>query len=341
MSNAILEIKNLQVRFPVFGGVLLRRTGEVRAVDGVTFSLAEGETLGLVGESGCGKTTVGRAIVNILHAMTYSVQIDGDILYHHPNGVVNLARLSRREMRPYRADIQMIFQDPYSSLNPRMNVGQIIEEPLRIHTRQTAAQRRERVRWLMEKVGLSPDYVHRYPHEFSGGQRQRIGIARTLATNPRIVIADEPVSALDVSIQAQVVNLMEDLQREFRLSYIFVAHDLSVVRHISDRIAVMYLGNIVEIGPAADVYERPLHPYSRALLSAVPQPDPDKGRRARMKLAGDVPSASNKPSGCAFRTRCPIARPDCADAVPPLETHDGRSVACPYCEDKSLEERST
>lgn len=332
MSSVILEVQDLHVRFPVFGGVLLRRTGEVRAVDGVSFSLNQGETLGVVGESGCGKTTVGRAIVNILRAMSYRVEIDGRILYHHPDGVVDLAPLSRHQMRPYRADIQMIFQDPYSSLNPRMNVGQIIEEPLKIHTKQPAAQRKERVRWLMEKVGLSPDYVQRYPHEFSGGQRQRIGIARTLATNPKIIIADEPVSALDVSVQAQVVNLMQDLQKEFSLSYIFVAHDLSVVRHISDRIAVMYLGNIVEMGSADQIYNRPLHPYSRALLSAVPRPDPEKGRRARMKLAGDVPSPLNKPSGCAFRTRCPIVRPNCADNVPPLETRDGREVACPYSE---------
>ena len=332
MFDVILEVKDLHVRFPVFGGVLLRRTGEVRAVDGVSFSLNQGETLGLVGESGCGKTTVGRAIVNILRAMSYRVEIEGQILYHHRNGVVNLASLSRHQMRPYRAYIQMIFQDPYSSLNPRMSVAQIIEEPLKIHTKRSAAERKERVRWLMEKVGLSPDYIHRYPHEFSGGQRQRIGIARTLATNPKIIIADEPVSALDVSIQAQVVNLMQDLQKEFGLSYIFVAHDLSVVRHISDRIAVMYLGNIVEMGPADQIYTRPLHPYSRALLSAVPRPDPEKGRHARMKLAGDVPTPLNKPSGCAFRTRCPIVRPDCAEKVPPLELRDGREVACPYSE---------
>jgi peptide/nickel transport system ATP-binding protein len=277
--SRILDVKNLTVRFPVFGGVLLRRTGEVRAVDDVSFSLERGETLGLVGESGSGKTTVGRAIVNILRAMSYKVEIEGQILYSSSNGEVDLANLSRHQMRPYRADLQMIFQDPYSSLNPRMSVEQIIEEPLRIHTRQSPAQRKERVRWLMDKVGLSRDYIYRYPHEFSGGQRQRIGIARALATNPKIVIADEPVSALDVSIQAQVVNLMQDLQKEFGLSYIFIAHDLSVVRHISDRIAVMYQGKIVETGPAEQIYQHPTHEYSRELLAAVPRPDPQRHRR--------------------------------------------------------------
>jgi oligopeptide transport system ATP-binding protein len=279
----ILEVKDLHVRFPVFGGVLLRKTGEVHAVKGVSFELQKGETLGLVGESGSGKTTVGRAIINILRAMTYSVEISGEILYHSASGVVNLAPLSRNEMRPYRTDIQMIFQDPYSSLNPRMSVGQIVEEPLKIHTRQSPAERRERVKWLMDKVGLSREYIHRYPHEFSGGQRQRIGIARALATNPKIVIADEPVSALDVSIQAQVVNLMQDLQQEFGLSYIFIAHDLSVVRHISNRIAVMFKGEIVEIGDAESIYQRPQHAYSRTLLAAVPRPDPSRNRRLRMQ----------------------------------------------------------
>ena len=279
----ILEVKDLHVRFPVFGGLLLRKTGEVHAVKGVSFTLQQGETLGLVGESGSGKTTVGRAIINILRAMSYNVEISGDILYHRDTGLVNFAPLTKNEMRPYRTDIQMIFQDPYSSLNPRMSVGQIVEEPLKIHTRQTPAERKERVKWLMDKVGLSREYIHRYPHEFSGGQRQRIGIARALATNPRIVIADEPVSALDVSIQAQVVNLMQDLQEEFGLSYIFIAHDLSVVRHISNRIAVMFKGEIVEIGDAENIYQRPEHPYSRTLLAAVPRPDPNRSRRARIR----------------------------------------------------------
>ena len=279
----ILEVKNLHVRFPIFGGLFLAKKGEVHAVKGVSFALEQGETLGLVGESGSGKTTVGRAIINILRAMSHNVDISGDILYHHSSGVVNLAHLSKSGMRPFRSDIQMIFQDPYSSLNPRMSVGQIVEEPLKIHTQQSHAERRDRVEWLMDKVGLPREYIHRYPHEFSGGQRQRIGIARALATNPKIVIADEPVSALDVSIQAQVVNLMQDLQEEFGLSYIFIAHDLSVVRHISDRIAVMFKGEVVEIGDADTIYRQPQHAYSRTLLAAVPRPDPERSRRHRVR----------------------------------------------------------
>ena len=328
--TTLLEVQDLKVRFPVTGGVFARKIGEVRAVDGVSFTLDRGETLGLVGESGCGKSTVGRAVINILRSMSYGVDITGKILYHHKNGVVDLAKLSRSEMRPYRSDIQMIFQDPYSSLNPRMTVNQIVEEPLRIHTKDSSQERRRRVAELLGKVGLTAEQANRYPHEFSGGQRQRIGIARALATNPQIIIADEPVSALDVSIQAQVINLMQDLQNEFQLSYIFIAHDLSVVRHIADRIAVMYLGNIVEVGPAEPIYSSPLHPYSRALLSAVPRPDPDAPKDRRIHLTGDVPSPLQKPSGCAFRTRCPIARPTCADAVPPLEEKEGRWVACPW-----------
>jgi oligopeptide transport system ATP-binding protein len=330
-QNAVLlEVKDLTVRFPVTGGILARKVAEVRAVEGVSLELHKGETLGLVGESGCGKSTVGRSIINIQRAMSYGVEISGNVIYHHDRGAVDLIHLSRREMRPYRADLQMIFQDPYSSLNPRMTVSQIVEEPLRIHSKDSAADRREKVRWLLDKVGLSPEQARRYPHEFSGGQRQRIGIARALATHPRIIIADEPVSALDVSIQAQVINLMEDLQQEFNLSYIFIAHDLSVVRHISDRIAVMYLGHIVEVGPSDLVYENPVHPYSRALLSAVPHPDPDRAREGRMRLGGDVPNPMAKPSGCAFRTRCPIARPSCADEVPKMEFIEGRWVACPW-----------
>src|SRR5215510_9652598 len=309
MIEKLLEIQNLSVRFPVTGGVLARKVAEVRAVDGVSFDLNKGETLGLVGESGCGKSTVGRAIVNILRSQAYGVDISGKIVYYSPSGSVDLAPMNRSQMRPYRSDLQMIFQDPYSSLNPRMTVSQIVEEPLRIHTTGSKAERRERVAWLLGKVGLSPEQASRYPHEFSGGQRQRIGIARALATHPKIIIADEPVSALDVSIQAQVINLMQDLQEEFRLSYIFIAHDLSVVRHISNRIAVMYLGNIAEIGPAELIYSNPMHPYSRALLSAVPRPDPDGARDRRIRLTGDVPNPINKPSGCAFRTRCPIAQP--------------------------------
>jgi oligopeptide/dipeptide ABC transporter ATP-binding protein len=342
----ILEVQNLRVGFPVVGGVLARKVAEVRAVDGVSFSLEKGETLGLVGESGCGKSTVGRAMVNILRAMVYGVEISGSVFYYpQASGnsttpefqaekalaeKVDLLKLDRDGMRPYRADIQMIFQDPYSSLNPRMTVGQIVEEPLKLHTSISKPERKDRVSWLLAKVGFTREQVSRYPHEFSGGQRQRIGIARALATNPKIVIADEPVSALDVSIQAQVINLMQDLQEEFHLSYIFIAHDLSVVRHISNRIAVMYLGDIVEIGPAERIYKSPMHPYSRALLSAVPRPDPEGSREGRIRLTGDVPNPIRKPSGCSFHTRCPIAHPTCKDAVPPLELKDERLVACPW-----------
>jgi oligopeptide/dipeptide ABC transporter ATP-binding protein len=326
----ILEVRNLRVRFPVVGGVFARKVAEVKAVDGVSFDLDSGETLGLVGESGCGKSTVGRAIVNILRPMVYGVEISGSVLYHHPSGSVDLASLSRSGMRPYRPDIQMIFQDPYSSLNPRMTVQQIVEEPLKIHRNTSSQERKDQVALLLSKVGLSREQAARYPHEFSGGQRQRIGIARALATRPKIVIADEPVSALDVSIQAQVVNLMQDLQDEFGLSYLFIAHDLSVVRHISRRIAVMYLGHVVEIGPAELIYKNPLHPYSRALLSAVPRPDPEAAQNRRIRLSGDIPNPVQKPSGCAFRTRCPIAKESCADSVPPLEFKEGRWVACPW-----------
>ena len=331
VMEPLLEVDDLRVRFPVHGGVLLRQIAEVKAVDGVSFSLNRGETLGLVGESGCGKSTIARAIVNILHAMNYGVEISGRIVYHHESRSVDLVSLNHSEMRPFRADLQMIFQDPYSSLSPRMTVAQIVEEPLAIHARELSrADRHDRVRWLLEKVGLTSEHAGRYPHEFSGGQRQRIGIARALATNPKIVIADEPVSALDVSIQAQVINLMQDLQQEFGMSYIFIAHDLSVVRHISDRIAVMYLGNIVEIGSAEQVYREPQHPYSRALLSAVPRPEPKRSRDDRIRLVGDIPTPIRKPSGCAFRTRCPIVRETCRDAIPPLETRHGRLVACPW-----------
>lgn len=326
--NKILELKDLKVRYPIFGGIFLRQSASLAAVDGVNLDLLRGETLGLVGESGCGKSTVGRAIVNILSAMSHGVEISGQILYHTNEETVDLNAMNRQDMRTLRSEIQMIFQDPYSSLNPRMTVRQIVEEPLRIHTMLDSLERKERVLWLLHKVGLNQEQANRYPHEFSGGQRQRVGIARALATNPKIIIADEPVSALDVSIQAQVINLMQDLQEEFDLSYIFIAHDLSVVHHISNRIAVMYLGNIVELGKADDIYNSPIHPYSKALLSAVPQPIPGLIRK-RVRLLGDVPNPINKPSGCSFHTRCPIAQESCSTNTPALQTINDQTVACP------------
>lgn len=327
----ILEIRNLKVRFPVHGGILLKKVGEVKAVDGVTLNLKQGETLGLVGESGCGKSTVGKAVINILKFNSPEVITEGEVLLRTDNGIVDLLKLSTNEMRQYRGYIQMIFQDPYSSLNARLSVGQIIEEPMLYHTNKNKKERLEKVAWLLEKVGLNPDQIKRFPHEFSGGQRQRIGIARALATNPKVVIADEPVSALDVSIQAQVINLLQELQKEFDLSILFVAHDLSVVEYISSKIAVMYLGSIAELGESADVYHKPVHPYTRALLSAVPLPDPHNRGKERVILKGDVPTPLNKPSGCGFRTRCPIARADCAIDIPPLELKaDGHYAACPY-----------
>ncbi|MBK6761097.1 MAG: ATP-binding cassette domain-containing protein [Ignavibacteria bacterium] len=333
MSQPLLEVKNLRVRFPVTGGVLQRKVAEVKAVDGVSFAIERGETLGLVGESGCGKTTVGRALINILKHVSPGVELDGEVIYVDKNGTrTDLLQLSKRDMIAFRSKIQMIFQDPYSSLNARLSVKQIISEPLEIHMPEMSKQQvDEKVMWLLERVGLQPEYAGRYPHEFSGGQRQRIGIARALATNPDLIICDEPVSALDVSVQAQVINLMEDLQKEFGMSYLFIAHDLSVVYHISKRIAVMYLGNVAEIGTANQVYFDPVHPYSKALISAIPEPDPTRKNKERVVLQGDIPTPLNKPSGCGFRTRCPIARPECAVNVPELLTKgNGAQVACPY-----------
>jgi oligopeptide transport system ATP-binding protein len=332
MSSILLEVKNLKVHFPVYGGVFQRRVAEVKAVDGVSFTMHRGETLGLVGESGCGKTTVGRAIVNVLRHVSHDVHLEGEVNYVAPDGTkTNLLALRSKDLMAYRKRIQMIFQDPYSSLNSRLSVKQIIAEPLEIHRPEMSKQEvDDRVRWLLEKVGLQPEYALRFPHEFSGGQRQRIGIARALATNPELIVCDEPVSALDVSVQAQVINLMEDLQQEFGLSYLFVAHDLSVVYHISKRIAVMYLGNIVEIGSAEDVYFRPSHPYTRALISAVPEPDPTRKDKQRIVLVGDIPTPLNKPSGCGFRTRCPLAVASCAQTIPDLMPKAGGTlVACP------------
>jgi oligopeptide/dipeptide ABC transporter ATP-binding protein len=330
--DTLLSVRDLKVGFPVYGGVLRRKAGLVKAVDGVSFDLRRGEVLGLVGESGSGKTTVGRAIVNLLKAVSPDVELSGKILLKGDGGgEADLNGLDRATMLPHRAHVQMIFQDPFSSLNPRMTVEQIVDAPLRIHTRQSTDERTKTIGDLLERVGLQRAHAGRYPHEFSGGQRQRIGIARALATRPRLIVADEPVSALDVSVQAQVINLMLDLKAEFGLTYLFVAHDLSVVHHVSDRIAVMYLGNIVELGSSDQVYSNPKHPYARALLSAVPRPDPRGSRERRIKLQGEIPTPLAKPSGCGFRTRCPIAKPSCAEAVPPLlDTGDGHLVACPW-----------
>lgn len=309
----LLQVRGLVKHFPVENS-----DDVVRAVDGVSFEIRQGETLGLVGESGCGKSTVGRAILR-LHEPT-----GGEVVF---NGV-DVLSLSNREMQEQRREMQIIFQDPYASLNPRMSILSIISEPLKIHGIGDKRSRRERVGELLGKVGLDPDYMHRYPHEFSGGQRQRLGIARALALNPKLIICDEPVSALDVSVQAQVVNLLQDLQAEFGLTYLFISHGLAVVEHISNRVAVMYLGKIVEIAESKDLYENPLHPYTQALLSAIPLPDP-KQKRERIVLRGDVPTPINPPSGCRFRTRCPIAIEECGKVVPELrELSPGHFAAC-------------
>ncbi|MBJ48280.1 MAG: peptide ABC transporter substrate-binding protein [Candidatus Marinimicrobia bacterium] len=278
--SSLLKIRNLSVDFPIFGGVFQRSIGAVNAVKNVSFNLNQGETLGIVGESGSGKSTLGKAILNVLKLTAPDVKINGDIYLESNNENVNILNLSRPEMRPYRTDIQMIFQDPYSSLNPRMIVRDIIQEPLDINTRLSSREKKDKVNWLLNKVGLTPEQSGRYPHEFSGGQRQRIGIARSLATDPKIIIADEPVSALDVSIQAQIINLMMDLQEEFNLSIIFIAHDLSVVKHISDRVGVMYLGELVEINDTKKIFSNPSHEYTKTLLRAIPEPNPE-GREVR------------------------------------------------------------
>jgi len=336
-SQPILEVKNLRVYFPVFGGVFQRRVAEVKAVDGIDLEIYPRETVGLVGETGCGKTTVGRAIINVLRHVSPDVSVQGDINYRFPGlpEPVNVARIKPRRMRHLRSQVQMIFQDPYSSLNPRMSVSQIVSEPLSVHRKDLSSREiDDRVKWVLDRVGMQRDQAERYPHEFSGGQRQRIGIARAIATNPDLIICDEPVSALDVSIQAQVINLLEDIQDGRDLSSLFIAHDLSVVEHISDRIAVMYLGNIVEIGKSDDVYWKGVHPYTQALLSAVPLPDPRKTRKRRFFLTGDVPTPLAKPSGCGFRTRCPLAAERCAAEVPELrEIASGHRVACHFAEE--------
>ncbi|MEU9863307.1 dipeptide ABC transporter ATP-binding protein [Streptomyces sp. NPDC047971] len=338
MAEPILEVRDLYKHYPLTQGVLFKKqVGAVKAVDGVDFDLTAGETLGIVGESGCGKSTVAKMLVNLERPTSGSIRYKGD----------DITTLSPKALRAVRRNIQMVFQDPYTSLNPRMTVGDIIGEPYEIHPEVAPkGDRRRKVQDLLDVVGLNPEYINRYPHQFSGGQRQRIGIARGLALQPEIIVADEPVSALDVSVQAQVVNLLEKLQDEFSLSYVFIAHDLSIVRHISDRVGVMYLGRIVEIGTDAQIYDHPTHPYTQALLSAVPVPDPDaREHRERIILAGDVPSPANIPSGCRFRTRCWKAQQRCELEVPELavpavfrlaDTPAKHDSACHFAEEKHV-----
>lgn len=311
-SAPLLTAEGVKKYFPVRGGVFGGRVGVVRAVDGVTFSLRRGETLGLVGESGCGKSTLGRTLNGLEKPTSGRVTFEGR----------DIARAAGKDLHALRRDIQMIFQDPYSSLNPRMTVGEIVREPLLVHRVGTKAEQLETVRELLEVVGLTGDLLGRYPHEFSGGQRQRVGLARALALEPKLVIADEPVSALDVSVQSQVLNLMVRLQRERQLTYLFISHDLSVVEYVSDTIAIMYLGRIVEIGPSKAVFERPVHPYTRALIQAIPEPDPAK-QRAALPLEGEAPSPMSPPAGCPFHPRCPFAIPACSEAAPVLDVVGG------------------
>ncbi len=323
-KEVLIEVRDLKKYFPVRGSLLGSKKQVLKAVDGVTLSIYKGETLGLVGESGCGKTTVGRTILK-LYAPT-----DGRIIFEGND----ITDLNERQMRPYRKKMQIIFQDPYASLNPRMTVGDIIAESIDIHNIARGEERKAIIYDLLSKVGLNKEHANRYPHEFSGGQRQRIGIARALAVNPEFIVCDEPISALDVSIQAQIVNLLEDLQEELGLTYLFIAHDLSMVKHISNRIGVMYLGKLVELAPSDELYDRSLHPYTRALLSAIPVPDPDAAQqRKRIILEGDVPTPINPPSGCRFRTRCPIAREVCAQEEPVMRDYGGgHMVACHFAE---------
>ena len=322
MTPPLLEVRNLKKYFPVKKGVFSRVVGHVRAVDDVSFAVAPAETLGLVGESGCGKTTAGRSLLRLIEPTS------GEVLY---NGA-NLLALTAPEMRRHRRDLQIIFQDPYSSLNPRMTVGAIVSEGLTVHGIGARSERIERAKDALQRVGLDPGYINRYPHEFSGGQRQRIGVARALILNPKFIVCDEPVSALDVSVQSQVVNLLVELKEKFGIAYLFISHDLSVVQYISDRVAVMYLGEIVETAPSEEIYKRPLHPYTQALLSAVPVPDPDR-KRTRIILQGDVPSPLNPPSGCRFHPRCPVAiKGLCEVEIPRMVDYGGHKVACHFVE---------
>jgi peptide/nickel transport system ATP-binding protein len=330
-ASELLTIRGLKMHFPIRKGFLGRPAGAVRAVDDVDLSVKPGETLGLVGESGCGKTTVGRCIARAYRPTA------GEMLFQTPQGqAVDLAKLGEDDLTPYRRQIRMIFQDPYASLNPRMTVLEIVGDPLRIHNIAKGKQREDRVAHLLERVGLRPEYMRRYPHAFSGGQRQRIGIARALALDPRLVIADEAVSALDVSVQAQILNLLKELQNEFKLTYIFVSHDLSVVEYIANRVAVMYVGKVVEVSPSKELFAQPLHPYTEALLSSVPKPDPDL-KSQRIVLQGEVPDPASPPSGCYFHPRCPYVQERCRSEAPALrEIRPGHQAACHISEQLSL-----